>query len=606
MSMVRRRDSSSRNRRRRRKGDDGTARSGQDETSDNDDIVDQLRRQRQKQEAAGASSTRQIHGKASFVPTAHAPKGRLGKFDYCERCCSYFPRGEHAHSLERNAEPQPTDKSTPPRCRFPPFHNLFLPSDDAIHTLPHLPPFVDYQLATGTFLGYNSRSRQAYIERWRFQLWARSTRRVTGCVASSPRGEDWYADDSVPSSRSFDILRWKDSEAFPTVVSCRPEAQCTLANRVANRAVEYQDQRAIHTVRRIQNVYQTGEDSLWFGMVVSHELSSETGVKWYRLSSSSNYGEHLPRTTSAGEILNACVHNSARWNDFCSSLDGRRMIIVGESKSGGSCRGPCLAEFVPDQERFTDAQFLPGTLSISLSNMMCVESFDDHSYFFGHANGKLTRWDARTRIEGTDTVDTQMLNVIRLLPQPSQQLLVRGGGAGRRANGKRQDASPLCQLWDVRNLSRAVHNFVLPPNREGPDEMAATFRSNGMATDPGRSLLFSPWVKGGDGYQCPRLGVWGLQSGEYLGSRVLSESDSSRAVASRRRNAQVVVEISDCVTPGWEAPVARTQMSSRSTTCTSISRRSGAVGLWYRIHERCDDKTKSTSVRHLVFDGKCD
>jgi hypothetical protein len=194
-----------------------------------------------------------------------------------------------------------------------------------------------------------------------------------------------------------------------------------------------------------------------------------------------------------------------------------------------------------------------------------------------------------------------MLKVIRLLPQQSHQILVRGGGVARRADGQRQELPPICQLWDARNVSRVVHSFVLPSNQ---CDTGATFRSNGMATDPGRTVLLSPWVEGGDDYQCPRLGVWGLHSGEYLGSRALDESTPSCSDGSRRRNSEVVVEISECVTPGWEASAARHQTTSRSTACSS--RRPGAVGLWYRLHERCNDKKKSTSVRHLIFDGKCD
>jgi hypothetical protein len=596
-----RRESSSRNRRRRRRGDEAATRNGQRVGSNNDDIVDQLRRQRQKQDTERALSAQQFQRQTSSVPAQDAPKNRLGKFEYCEHCCSYFPRGEHAHSVESNTAPQ-SSNGVPPRCRLPPFHNLFLLSDDAARKRPYSSSVVDFALAVGTFLGYNARSRQVFVERWRYQLWAKSARNVVGCVKPSPRTDDWYSDDSVPSNRSFDVIPGRDSESFPTFVSCQAESRCILANRVRVRDVECQDQRAIHTIRRLRKASQADEDSVWFGMVVSHVLSSETGLKWYCLSPSSNRGDQLPLTAKAGEIWSPGTQHSARWNDFCSSRDGRRMIIVGESKSSrGGGRGPWLSEFVPEQDRYTEALFRPEAVSIHPSNLVCVESFDDHSYVFGHADGILTLWDDRTRIDRRSSMDTHMLKVIRLLPQQAHRILVRGGGTVRRFDGQWQETPPLCQLWDVRYMSRVVHSFVLPPNQ---CHEVATFRSNGMATDPGQTVLFSPWIERSDEYQFPRLGVWGMHSGEYLGSKALDEPTRSSADVSRRRNSQVVVEFSECVTPGWEASATRKQTTGRSTTRSSRS--PGSVGLWYRIHERYDDKKKSSSIGHLLYDGKWD
>jgi hypothetical protein len=119
----------------------------------------------------------------------------------------------------------------------------------------------------------------------------------------------------------------------------------------------------------------------------------------------------------------------------------------------------------------------------------------------------------------------------------------------------------------------------------------ATYRSNGVVSDPTRTIVLAPWVRQVDNRQTPQLGVWSLTSGKYLGSRELAMSNTSP-------NEQIIVELTDSITEGWQFSA-----EGEANGSLAVSLAPGSFGLWYRISA---GGMSCSSIHHVALEGRLD
>jgi hypothetical protein len=406
-----------------------------------------------------------------------------------------------------------------------------------------------------------------------------SSMRVTSPLIL-PSSDYEYTEISRPSCRTFDCLG--QSTQRPSIVADLRDGDLFFTNFRRRAILEDDAFRTVHTVRKIKDPCgQSEQDVSYFGRIVANPQSGETVLEWSRLSLVNDETEK-----HTGEVTVAC-----RWNDFCSSRDGKRLIVVGEPWN--SKNGVWIHHF----EAIAPRLCWHGNIRrFPLSDALCVESIDDTVFCIGHLNGQVTLWDDRIRNEGS-TASTYMLNILRIRPVEPYQILVRGGGCAFPSAS--QSMEPICQLWDVRNLKNMIHDFSLPSSRERvrqPQSRLATFRSNGVVSDPARTIVLAPWVGQVENRQTPQLGVWSLTSGDYLGSRELVGPNKR---TNESQSSQILVELSDSITAGGQFT-----SEDKAGGLVEFSICPGSFGLWYRVREQSAEGLCCGDIHHVAIDGR--
>ena len=141
-----------------------------------------------------------------------------------------------------------------------------------------------------------------------------------------------------------------------------------------------------------------------------------------------------------------------------------------------------------------------------------------------------------------------------------------------------------------------VHELRVPPQLQLPS--SGGHRSKGLATDPCQTVALLPFV---DRATEARLGVWSLDSGEFVGSkavvnrtseRLLDNSNTSSASASNNDGGDCCLELCPKITRAW----TRSPEDERGGGAPTMV--PGSFGLWLNWGSR--------GIHHIVCDGRVD
>jgi len=289
-------------------------------------------------------------------------------------------------------------------------------------------------------------------------------------------------------------------------------------------------------------------------------------------------------------------------NDFVVASDASKIVVAAPPER---LQGPYLADISPNSGVNMAQQVFVGRFP--RSDPICVEPQhgDPYTYCFGHMNGQISCYDLRGNDCSTTPVDTDFGNVTRLNILPSDerphQLLARGSGG-------------YCRLYDVRNVSSSVgttsvlsqrassivHEFRLPDAH--PCDVVNTSRCNGVAADREATVVISPFV---DGHSLPRLGIWSMFSGEFIGSKVLDDGRNNNrydgstvsATTNATRTSYTTIELCGETTPGFKWDPYEDVVQPEP----------GSFGLWYKLARASEGADSlppdAGNIHHVAFDA---
>mmetsp|Transcript_22274 Transcript_22274/g.52953 ORF Transcript_22274/g.52953 Transcript_22274/m.52953 type:complete len:602 (+) Transcript_22274:272-2077(+) len=353
-----------------------------------------------------------------------------------------------------------------------------------------------------------------------------------------------------PSARTLDVAML-GSEPTPTIATIFQDGWGLLRQ---------QSQHKIHTIKS-PSAYaiRMNERSAMCGMIVrqgsANGHTTPYSFRWYPLPHATSYVEaQLPRPVT----------------DFCFGKDIALFACPRYSTLSSESLNPL---FLPMVEAGTDASnftyYDSAVRSINVRNfpqsdalrveMMCEK--EEKLVAFGHRNGQVSVLDLRA--SGT------VCSILQYEPAAGSgegglgsvsDLGFLPSGAGIRVLVKRSFGS--CQLHDLRKASSSTSrsgssgNIIsdrdhtsttaLHSMRVHPDEIDPMLSAhcNGFAIDPGsHHTMVSPYISAGTGDA--RLGIWSLQTGHMVGSRLLLSN------AGRRESSALHVELCSKTTPSF-------------------------------------------------------
>ena len=273
-------------------------------------------------------------------------------------------------------------------------------------------------------------------------------------------------------------------------------------------------------------------------------------------------------------------------NDMVESGTGSSagiLVATAESGGGNNRKNPKTPCYFLSMDQPSRPLHIRNLASSEILRVERAPSSAPQHYYFGHRNGTVTLYDARSPQMAASILTQGSGSITSLLSVGQAQYgeNVNGGwgGGGCWANGhllltQSQNFSSSnyyspCSLWDVRKSSQHTTNpvmeFQLPQNAIP----RLTQRCNGMAVDPYGTTLFSPYVErhdcqeeqGSQGQEeIPCLGVWSLISGEWIGVKRLaktpppSSEDGMPCFLSSSSQAVTWVELCPKRTTAWRWP----------------------------------------------------
>lgn len=235
--------------------------------------------------------------------------------------------------------------------------------------------------------------------------------------------------------------------------------------------------------------------------------------------------------------------------------------------------------------------------------------------YFGHRNGQLTIFDARSPTCQSTTLNKQdsslFGSVVQLLPLQIQphHMLARG-------------TNDSCRLYEMRKLGGggqstmlhqvdpAIVNSFTPPI--GTKDSETVSRCSGLATNSTESVLIAPYTATIASTLTTdptmttaaeaRLGMWSLHTGVFVGWKGFQQGSAE----SRLSGGPSWVELCSTITPAWAYPSNTT--GNNSSNNNRLKKVPGSFGLWMK----CDggDWTEipdsAGHIHHAYFDGRLD
>ena len=358
-----------------------------------------------------------------------------------------------------------------------------------------------------------------------------------------------------PSARTLDIAML-GSEPTPTIATIFQDGWGLLRQ---------QSQHKIHTIKAPPAyAIRMHERSAMCGMIVRQGSrnghTTPYSFRWYPLPHATSYVEaHLPRPVT----------------DFCFGKDIALFACPRYSTLSSESLNPLFLPMVEAGNNANNVTYYDSAVrSINVRNfpqsdalrieMMCEKQ--EKLVAFGHRNGQVSVLDLRA--SGTvcsilqyEAAASASKGAQRNGSQPHSlgsvsDLGFLSSGNGNRVLVKRSFGS--CQLHDLRKASSstghssggggnhhtsttALHNMCVHPDKIHPMLSA---NCNGFAVDPGsHHTMVSPYVSSCSGDA--RLGIWSLQTGHMVGSRLLLTNHG------RRESSTLHVELCSRTTPSF-------------------------------------------------------
>ena len=211
------------------------------------------------------------------------------------------------------------------------------------------------------------------------------------------------------------------------------------------------------------------------------------------------------------------------------------------------------------------------------SEILCMERAAlQNQHYFGHRDGTVSLYDERSPL--TASVLSKCSGpVTAMVPLDVPQEGKEGHVFLTRTQNLTTNAP--CTLWDIRKPCAGM-DFSLPVNAVS----RLSNRCNGMAVDPHRTTLFSPYVEESQNDENPCLGVWSMITGEWVGRRRLASPLSNEIPVSNAAGVSWV-ELCQRKTSAWRWPKDKDKerpIQSMDSSEYEPLHESHAFGLWYK------------------------
>ena len=520
--------------------------------ADGNSIEEQLRLQRlrrkQRREEESSSMEKDANSAEAAPP---ANKKRLGRYMYDPERDAYFEESFVQREEQRRREENKTENDDTARRES------------------------SSRNRSSCVLSYNreilglQRQRQTLTSRWRGRLFlerlqARRFGSQTGFYARP------FVESSAKWNRTFDVVLPRNDGGNAPAEGLAPflvriGRECVVLERSdhpRDSAYPYLVKKGTH-VKAISSEHS----SQW---VVLEQSENATVAHVFRMSDLDNI--LVPAFYYTGRLFPG-INDCAAWHGD-SSFGGTSPILYG---------GPQGKLYWTNNELGRDEAFGElGCRMLPKSDIMTVETEASrpNSSVLGHRNGQISLLDFRanetTSCSSSARGDSSAANgfgsvvaLNLLFAHRPHHLLARGS----LRNG-------FCRLYDVRMFSSqptaaavsagvrkdpsVVHEFQMPPTRHHQD------RSKGVATDPYQTVALLPFV---DRSATARLGVWSLDSGEFVGSKSLVRCSGGAFESGASTNVADCLELCPKITHAYTPKQGRGE-AARSNTIP------GSFGLW--------------------------
>jgi hypothetical protein len=381
-----------------------------------------------------------------------------------------------------------------------------------------------------------------------------------------------------PSSRTFDVATFqRPQEKLPTIVSIVEEGWSVFHDNQME-TVQVQRSAPLNVIRLHENTRRIG--------VITNQPSAIRPTEQFLLYSLTGHIKRLLFSTNLSDIP---------INDFCFGKD--LILFAGPRQYKGRKIRPLFIPLSPEGGNLYGARELD-VHNFPESDAIRVELTCKHDSIigFGHRNGQVSLLDLR---ESTSVCSILQCEESSLSPSAastlgsatdlsflsssnSQKLLVR------RSHGS-------CQLHDLRvassiekhnpHLSSSptlLWNMTVPPDDING---SLTTRCNGFAVDPnGTQTLISPFISPNND---AHLGVWSLNTGMMVGSRVLKSCTNM--------DDTLYVELSQKTTPSFV-----NDRRNENVTCSLSS-----FSVWAKCgaHSKQEVSSKVGTLHQVSFPG---
>eukprot|EP00532_Pseudo-nitzschia_australis_P007331 CAMPEP_0168177620 /NCGR_PEP_ID=MMETSP0139_2-20121125/8574_1 /TAXON_ID=44445 /ORGANISM="Pseudo-nitzschia australis, Strain 10249 10 AB" /LENGTH=680 /DNA_ID=CAMNT_0008096729 /DNA_START=455 /DNA_END=2494 /DNA_ORIENTATION=- len=385
-----------------------------------------------------------------------------------------------------------------------------------------------------------------------------------------------------PSARTFDVAML-DTHTHTHTHDYQSSSECasSLSSSTPTIATIFQDgwgllrQQSQHKINTIKAppayAIRMHESSKTCGMIVrsvpnsSNRHMSPYSFRWYPLPHATSYVEaHLPRPVTdfcfGKEIaLFSCPRYSGRSNNNSESLNPLFMPLV---EAGGIESNSTTNNYYSSDVRTINVRNFPQSDALRIE-MMCQEQ--EKLLGFGHRNGQVSILDLRATgtvcsiLQCEDKTSGQSLGSVSdlgFIPTTGcfgqqHQILVKRSFGSCQLHDLRKSTSklPLSSDASYHTSTTVVCNMTVPANEINPMLSA---NCNGFFVDPNSyQTMMSPYIANPSGDA--RLGVWSLDTGVMVGSRLLQKKNKEGFVAAAdreaERNSSLHVELCSKTTP---------------------------------------------------------
>jgi hypothetical protein len=378
-----------------------------------------------------------------------------------------------------------------------------------------------------------------------------------------------------PSSRTFDLATFQHGK-LPSIISIVEEGW-TVLNGYHNEAVHVQRSGPINVIRLHENTRRVG---------VIRQTSTVRSNEQFELYSLNGQIKRLLFSTSLSDVP---------VNDFCFGKD--LVLFAGPRQYKGRKVRPLFLPLSPEGGNPYDARELD-VQNFPESDVMRVDLTCKHDSIigFGHRNGQVSLLDLRKSNSICSVLQCEesslspsagstlgsATDLCFLSSSNSQKLLVRRSRGSCQLHDLRVASSNEMRNPDLACSSTLLRNMKVPHD---VINSSLTTRCNGFAVDPnGTQTLISPYISPNNN---AHLGVWSLNTGMMVGSRVLK--------ACSKTDDTMFVELCQKTTPSF------VRDSSNENVACSLS----SFSIWAKCgaHSKRECGSKVGSLHQVSFPG---
>mmetsp|Transcript_27701 Transcript_27701/g.65045 ORF Transcript_27701/g.65045 Transcript_27701/m.65045 type:complete len:658 (+) Transcript_27701:93-2066(+) len=406
-----------------------------------------------------------------------------------------------------------------------------------------------------------------------------------------------------PSARTFDVAMLDDStdlswSSTPTIATIFQDGWGLLRQK---------SQHKINTIKAPPAyAIRMHESSRTCGMIIrpdqnsSHRHMSQYSFRWYPLPHATSYVEaSLPHAVTDFCFGNEIALFSCPQYSRLSSMGSLKPLFLPLVEAGGM--GPNTYHNSP--VRTIDVQNFPVSDALRIE-MMCKHQ--EKLLGFGHRNGLVSILDLRAPqtlcsiLQCENKTAGKHLGSATDLAFPSvgyghrHEVLVKRSFGSYQLHDLRKSTSVLSDGAADHTSTTVVHNMMVPPN-----EINATLSANcnGFFIDPNsRQTMMSPYIDNPSGDA--RLGVWSLDTGLFIGSRLLLENKHGSNAEDESLHVEVCSKISPLVVSNRQSVTGSDGLSSSSS--------SSSYGVWLKCGAFTTQRlpSKVGSLHQLSIPGR--